>query len=232
MAKKKSRAKNRRAPDKKIIISVIQQKGGVGKTTLTVHLAHMLAALRPKWRVAVADADPQQSASQWISRGTSLGVSGVQGVQVATDGEGKLLRKELTSIDADIVVIDLPPAIESISLRAALYADIMLIPVGASTLDIEAAEAAVNVCMEAIELDARKKMILVPSRIRSATASAKELRPILEKWGTVSKTSLSLRVAFSDAATSGEGIHSFAPSSPADQEMFQLTQEVLKYIES
>ena len=47
-------------PANKIVISVIQQKGGVGKTTLSVHLAHLIADLRPKWRVMVADADPRR----------------------------------------------------------------------------------------------------------------------------------------------------------------------------
>ena len=218
-------------PKKKIVISVIQQKGGAGKTTLTVHLAHMIADLRPKWRVMVADADPQQSALQWLNRGLRRGVSSLQGVAVAQDGEGKTLRKELAEMEADVVLIDLPPAIESISLRAALYADVMLIPVGASTLDLEAARAAVNLCHEARELDPRKRMLMVPSRIRSATSSARELRPALEAWGDVSDVSISLRVALSDAAASGEGINTFEPQGSASIEFIRLASEVLELIE-
>lgn len=218
-------------PSKKVVISVIQQKGGAGKTTVAVHLAHMIADLRPKWRVMVADADPQQSALQWLNRGISRGVSSLEGRAVAQDGEGKALRRELAEMEADVVVIDLPPAIESISLRAALYADVMLIPVGASTLDLEAARAAVNVCQEAMELDPRKEMIMVPSRIRSATSSARELRPVLEQWGRVSEVGISLRVALSDAAASGEGINSFDPQGPASVEFIRLASEVLEVIE-
>jgi chromosome partitioning protein len=218
-------------PENKVVISIIQQKGGVGKTTLTVHLAHMIAALRPKWKVAVADADSQQSAMQWINRGRAQGISSVTGYCVAQDGEGKSLRKDLSKIDADIVLIDLPPAIESISLRAALYADIMLVPVGASTLDIEAAKAAVNVCHEAQELDPRKRLLLVPSRVRTQTASARDLRPVLEQWGEVSNATIALRVAYSDAATYGEGIDRFAPNTTAYREMAYLCNEVLGLIE-
>ncbi len=231
-AKGLSKRRHTKPPSHKVVISVIQQKGGVGKTTLSVHLAHMIADLRPKWNVIVADADPQQSARQWVERGISHGHTAVSAVAIAGDGEGKALRKELQELEADVVVIDLPPAIESISLRAALYADIMLVPVGASPLDIEAAQAAVNVCQEAMDLDPRKQMILVPSRVRQGTASARELRPVLESWGQVSEATLSLRVAYSDAAVSGEGIQSYAPRSDAYREISLLTREILTIIEN
>lgn len=223
--------KNVVPPSKKTVISVIQQKGGAGKTTIAVHLAHMISELRPKWKVMIADADPQQSAIQWLNRGLNRKVSTLEGVTVAQDGEGKNLRKELADMDADVIIIDLPPAIESISLRAALYADVMLIPVGASTLDLEAARAAVNVCQEAMELNPLKRMLMIPSRLRAGTSSARELRPVLERWGDVSQVSISLRVALSDAAASGEGINTFEPEGIACIEFIRLASEVLSCIE-
>ena len=210
----------------KQIISVIQQKGGVGKTTLTVHLAHELRVQNPNWRIAIADADPQQSATKWVARGKLMNDSGIDAYTVAADGEGKHLRKELEAIDANVVLIDLPPAIESVSLRAALYAHLMLVPVGASALDIEAAKAAIDVCEEAQGLDGTKKFLIVPSKVRSSTAAGRELRTVLSRWGQVSETTLGLRVAYSDAATTGEGINSYAPSSAAHQEMKKLAREV------
>ena len=86
----------------KQIISIIQQKGGVGKTTLTVHLAHELRAQNPTWRIAIADADPQQSATKWVARGKLSQDVGIDAYTVAADGEGKHLRKELEAIDADV----------------------------------------------------------------------------------------------------------------------------------
>ena len=210
----------------KQIISIIQQKGGVGKTTLTVHLAHELRAQNPSWRIAIADADPQQSATKWVARGKLTQDVGIEAYTVAADGEGKHLRKELEAIDADVVLVDLPPAIESVSLRAALYAHLMLVPVGASALDIEAAKAAIDVCEEAQGLDGSKKFLIVPSKVRSSTAAGRELRTVLSQWGQVSESTLGLRVAYSDAATTGEGINSYAPSSAAHKEMKQLAQEV------
>lgn len=210
----------------KHIISVIQQKGGVGKTTLAVHLAHELQRQHLALRVVVADADPQESATKWIRRGRKNGYSGIDVVRVARDSDGKELRKELEAIDADLVIVDLPPAIESVSLRAALYAQLILVPVGASALDIEAGKAAIDVCKEALALDPSKTFLMVPSKVRLQTASGRELRSVIKAWGPVSKTAIGLRVPFADAATLGQGIGQYAPGSAAHQEIAQLTEEV------
>jgi len=214
----------------KQVLSIIQQKGGVGKTTLAVHLAHELRAQMPGVRVAIADADPQQSASNWIARGKANGINGVEAVQVAADGDGKHLRRELDQIDADLIIVDLPPAIASVALRAALFADVILVPVGASALDIEAGKAAIEVCEEALGLDKTKTYLIVPSKIRQSTASGRELASVLKSWGPVSKTSIGLRVAFADAATEGQGIGQYAPGGEAHQEISALAREVTKLL--
>lgn len=214
----------------KQVISIIQQKGGVGKTTLAVHLAHELRAHTSGLRVAVADADPQQSAFKWISRGQANGVQGVSAVQVAADGDGKHLRREIDNIDADLVIIDLPPAIETVSLRAALYADVILVPVGASALDIEAGQAAIDVCEEALALDKTKAFLLVPSKVRQSTAAGRELGTVLKTWGPVARTSIGLRVALADAATAGHGINDYSPNSEAHREIASLAKEVTEIL--
>jgi len=214
----------------KQVISIIQQKGGVGKTTLAVHLAHELRAQTPGLRVAIADADPQQSACKWIARGQANGIDGITAVHVAADGDGKHLRREIEEIKADLVIIDLPPAIETVSLRAALYADVILVPVGASALDIEAGRAAIDVCQEALDLDSSKAYLIVPSKIRQSTAAGREIASVLKTWGPVARTSLGLRVALADAATAGQGINDYAPSSSAHREVAALAKEVTELL--
>lgn len=210
------------------VISVLQQKGGVGKTTIAVHLATQIKELFPHLKVALADADPQKSATIWLSN--SHGTCGVSVHQVASDIEGKQLMDELSSIDADLVIVDLPPAIAAISMRAALYSDLLLVPVGASALDMEAARHAVDVCKEAIALDPTKQFLLVPNRVQMNTAAGRELRSALTNWGPVSKATLCLRVAYADAVMLGVGINTFAPGSPAYQEIGLLAEEVVQMI--
>lgn len=211
------------------IITVMQQKGGVGKTTIAVHLATQIKELFPNLKVALADADPQKSATVWLGNGAAD--SGVSVHQVAGDVEGKRLMDELSSIDADLVVVDLPPAIAAISMRAVLYADLILVPVGASALDIEAARHAVDLCKEAISLDQAKKFLLIPNRVQMNTAAGRELRDVLSKWGPVSQATLCLRVAYADAVMHGIGINAFAPGSPAYQEIGQLAEEVVQMLD-
>lgn len=212
------------------VISIIQQKGGVGKTTLAVHLAHELKAQFPKLRVSVADADPQRSASNWIERGHKRGFKSISVSTVAIDGEGKLLKKEIDAINGDICIVDLPPAIAAVSLRAALYSHLMLIPVGASALDMEAARAALDVCEEAISMKDSKQFLIVPTRIQAHTGAGKELRTVLKKWGPVSKANMGLRVSYADAAMAGEGISSFSPGSEAHAEIRSLAAEASKLL--
>ena len=109
------------------------QKGGVGKTTISVHLSTQIKESFPKINVVLADADPQHSAATWIRK--ENGKAGVGVTCVATDGEGKYLRSELDVIPADLIVLDLPPAVASVSMRGALYSDLILVPVGASAFD-------------------------------------------------------------------------------------------------
>lgn len=210
------------------VLSVLQQKGGVGKTTIAVHLATQIKELAPHLKIALADADPQKSATTWLRKGAETGIAVYP---VAGDVEGANLKDELSSIDADLIIVDLPPAIASVSMRATLYSDVVLIPVGASALDLEAAKHAIDLCKEATELDPTKKYLLVPNRIQMNTASGRELRDVLRQWGPVSKATLCLRVAYADAVMHGTGINEFAPYSPGYQEIGLLAEEVMALLE-
>jgi cellulose biosynthesis protein BcsQ len=149
---------------------------------------------------------------------------------VAPDNTGKNLKKELEILKANIIIVDLPPAIESLSLRAALYSDLMLVPVGASILDIDAAKEAIKVCEEAKDLDSKKNFLLIPTKIQPQTLASKELVQVLSKWGPVAKSHISLRVAFADAALNGMGIGEYAKGSLGAKEIHSLAKETINLI--
>ena len=130
------------------VITIAQQKGGTGKTTLAVHLA--LAFIKyHNHKVAIIDTDPQGSLGKWFmirSKKNSLNnnltfkTASLWGAQY----ESKILKQ-----DHDIVIIDTPPKIESDARPAIEAADLVLIPVAPSHVDFWATEAIIEIAKKA-----------------------------------------------------------------------------------
>ena len=114
-----------------MIIALLNQKGGVGKTTLALHLAGEWAG-RGK-RITLLDADPQGSALDWSQQRSRSGLPRLFGVVgLARD----TLHREAPELahDVDHVVIDGPPRVAGLMRSALLAADLVLIPVQPSPL--------------------------------------------------------------------------------------------------
>lgn len=130
------------------VITISQQKGGTGKTTLAVHLA--LAFIKyHNLKVAIIDTDPQGSLGKWFMIRTerknsednlTFKTASLWGAQY----ESKTLKK-----DHDIVIIDTPPKIESDARPAIEAADLVLIPMSASHVDFWATGAIVEIAKKA-----------------------------------------------------------------------------------
>lgn len=212
-----------------IVISLLAQKGGAGKTTISVNLAAALAVLHPSLSVAVGDCDKQGSSSAWINRGK--GAAGITVHAVGQDNDGKNLKAELEALGKDIVILDLPPALETVALRAAIRSDLLLIPALPSILDLNATTGALELAREALDINPDKKYLIIPNRVQNNTACGRELRGILEAWGPVSKATICQRVAYSEAAILGIGVIQSMPSDhPAHQEIRLLAEEVSKLL--
>ena len=207
------------------IVGVLNQKGGCSKTTTAVHVSTAIAMLFDL-RVALADADPQASAMTWLSRAEKPLVT----VHQVGSEDGKWLKQELANIDTDLIILDLPPSLEAVSLRAALLSDLILLPAGPSPVDISATKAAVSICKEALDLVPTKKYLFVPSRVQMNTALGRSLREVLAAWGPVAKATICLRAAYSAAASFGMGIMEYAPGTPGADETQLLAEEVVEIL--
>ena len=106
-----------------MIISLLNQKGGVGKTTLAIHLA--VALVKKKKRVLLVDADPQGSSMDWSANRESTTSLPVIGLPKAT------LHKELPKMESnyDFIIIDGSPRVYDVARSALMASDLVLIPV-------------------------------------------------------------------------------------------------------
>jgi len=206
-----------------MIYGLTNSKGGVGKTTIAVHLAAFLAA--KKRSVIFIDADPQQSASAWIKE---LSTS----IRLETLEMPKEIIRRVAELapDADDIVIDGPAGLSETTRAIMLRADKVFLPCGPSILDLRAASKAVSLVREAQKT--RKglpKAALVPNKLQKRGRLTREMMGAAEKLGVPILAGLSMRQAFADAAGQATVVSQMGTQSfLAAHEMKQLLKEMTR----
>ena len=130
------------------VITISQQKGGTGKTTLAVHLA-MAFIKYHDLKVAIIDTDPQGSLGKWFMIRTENKVSNENLTFKTASLWGAQYESKTLKNDHDIVIIDTPPKIESDARPSIEAADLVLIPMAASHVDFWATGAIVEIAKKA-----------------------------------------------------------------------------------
>ena len=130
------------------VITISQQKGGTGKTTLAVHLA-MAFIKYHDLKVAIIDTDPQGSLGKWFMIRTEKKVSNENLTFKTASLWGAQYESKTLKNDHDIVIIDTPPKIESDARPSIEAADLVLIPMAASHVDFWATGAIVEIAKKA-----------------------------------------------------------------------------------
>ena len=201
------------------VITVAQQKGGSGKTTLAVNLAVGFAKAGKS--VALMDTDPQGSAGRWFMARLEA-QDGVPDIEFSTASAWGVTYEVRKLAEAhDIVIIDTPPKADS-DLRPALRAsDLVLVPVATSHLDLWAVEVVLYLADRE-----RKPAMIVMTRNRAGTRLATEVAAkASELAAEVAQSAMANRVVY--AETLGRGRAALeAPKGPAHAEVKTLVAEV------
>jgi chromosome partitioning protein len=180
------------------VICVAQQKGGSGKTTIAANLA--VAFARAGHSVALLDTDPQGSLGRWFMARRELGgedmgfsTASAWGVSYECDK----LRKTF-----DFVIIDTPPKVDA-DLRPALrVADLVIVPVAASQVDVWATESVLDLAKR----EGRPVMIVL-NRAKQGTRVLEEVGKSLDSFEVLrSDAMLGNRVAYAETLGQGLGV--------------------------
>jgi chromosome partitioning protein len=208
-----------------VIIALLNQKGGVGKTTLATHLAGEFT--RSGESVVVIDADPQGSALDWSQRRSQTGLPRLFGV-VGLARETLHLEAPEIARSVDHVVIDGPPRVTALARSALLAADLVLIPVQPSPYDVWASSEMVALVNEALVFRPTLRAAFVVNRRVTRTTIGREARVALseQRIGTLA-AEVFQRIVFAESVAAGRLAFELDPDSPAAREIAALAAEVL-----
>lgn len=206
-----------------MIIGLLNQKGGVGKTTLAVNLAAALT-LRGG-RVLLIDADPQGSALDWAAAREGDPLFAVVGLPRPT------VHKEIAVVAQgyDHVVIDGPPRVTDLARSAIMASDVVMIPVQPSPYDIWAADEVVKLIDEARVYKEKLKSVFAVNRKIANTAIGRDVGEALSAYPVpVLRAAITQRVVFAEAVAQGKSIFEIDPNGPAALEMLAVLDELLQ----
>lgn len=207
-----------------VIISVLNQKGGAGKTTLATNIA---AALQQQGgRVLLVDSDPQGSARDWkaANEKNPLAVIGLDRPSLAKD-------INLFVKDFDVIVIDGAPQIREMAAAAIRIADVILIPVQPSPYDIWATSELIELIKTRQTVcDGKPQSAFVVSRAIKNTHLSKEVFEALSHYSMkVFESCTTQRVIYANSAAEGLSVID-ASDEKAKSEIFNIVEELKKWV--
>jgi chromosome partitioning protein len=192
-----------------MIVGLSNSKGGVGKSTLAVHLAVYLKEQGAD--VILVDADVQGSSSVWIHE--AMPHLPVARLQTPDDILDRLpeLRQE-----CDFLVVDGPAGLSEVTRAILLLTDLAVLPCGPSVLDLRAAHDAIRVVRQAQAIrHGPPQAVLVPNKLQVAYRLSREFLETAHSLEIPSTTGLRLRQAFADAAGQGTVVWRLGPRGPS-----------------
>ena len=204
------------------VITISQQKGGTGKTTLAVHLA-MAFIKYHNLKVAIIDTDPQGSLGKWFMIRSEKNVSNENLTFKTASLWGAQYESKTLKNDHDIVVIDTPPKIESDARPAIEAEDLVIIPMAASHVDFWATGAIVDIAKKA-----NKKILVQINRSSQRSKLINKTNEFIKSLDLSStKTIIGNRQIYTSAMGEGKTAVEKQKKGAAVEEIKNLSEQIL-----
>jgi chromosome partitioning protein len=209
-----------------MIIALLNQKGGVGKTTLALNLA--AAAHLARKRTLLVDLDQQGSALDWYAARADQPESALSGLSTVKLDRVVSARQFRELADGyDVVILDGPARLGEITRAAAIAADLVVIPVQPGPFDLWAGNETLASLDQADNIRAEfdhgpVRRVWVVNRASTGTVLARQAPEVLKTAGTVAPVVVHQRIAFASSAAVGESVLTTDPGSPAAEEIRKL----------
>jgi chromosome partitioning protein len=205
------------------VISITQQKGGTGKTTIAAHLAVTLAARGNP--IAVLDVDPQGSLGEWFeARERTLGEDNAGITFRTASGWGAKREAKSLARDHAMVIIDTPPKSDLEARHAIGAADLVAVPLQPSPIDLWATEAT----LEMVAKEGKRPLLILNRVPPNANLTSEMLRVIEGLGPAAAKTQLGNRVAFAECMGRGSTINETDPENKGAAEILALAKEIIR----
>lgn len=208
-----------------LIISILNQKGGAGKTTLSTNLAKGLQTRN--YKVLLIDSDPQGSARDWSAANENCSIS-VVGIDRPT------IERDIKNISSnyDFIIIDGAPQAHDLAVSAIKASDLVLIPVQPSPYDIWATSDLVDLVKQRISItDNKLKAFFIISRAIKGTKISSEIKEALSGYELpILEGRTTQRVSYATSAATGKSIFDDKLDLEAIKEMDLMIDEILQTI--
>lgn len=180
---------------KQITISCL--KGGVGKSTISINLAH---AFKDYLNVAILDTDTQKTTNSLASDNLTI------------------YKKNDKIADHDILIVDTPPYIDTSLEQTFLNSDLILIPTRPSFADLDALQVTISLFKKVQKKKPDLKAAIIINMEDSRSVLSQSILPALQELGVpIFKTMIENRTNYVRSIISEDGIYSFKDKKAVDE---------------